>query len=166
MFTATNPEKLRGTLLCVPVLNAPAFETQTPYVCPLDGLNISGLFPGDMNGTASHRIAYTLFNDVALKANYIIDMHSGDLPEQLSPYSIFSRTGNVEADAKSEQMARLYGASVIDEVSPRNAGSRISAERNPGHCRGIGWTGKILRRRSRCSRQWSTEHHGVLRHAR
>jgi predicted deacylase len=117
MFTATNPEKLRGTLLCVPVLNAPAFETQTPYVCPLDGLNISGLFPGDMNGTASHRIAYTLFNDVALKANYIIDMHSGDLPEQLSPYSIFSRTGNVEADTKSEQMARLYGASVIDEVS-------------------------------------------------
>jgi predicted deacylase len=117
MFTGTDPAKLRGALVCVPVLNTPAFESQTPYVCPLDGLNISGLFPGDAHGTASHKIAYTLFNEVALKANYIIDMHSGDLPEQLSPYSIFSKTGSVDADAKSEQMARLYGVPVVDEVS-------------------------------------------------
>jgi len=117
MFTTTNPNNLHGALICVPVLNTAAFETQTPYVCPLDGLNISGLFPGDRDGTASHRIAHSLFNEVALKANYIIDMHSGDLPEDLSAYSIFSRSGNTEADAKSEQMARLYGVPVIDDVS-------------------------------------------------
>jgi predicted deacylase len=117
MFTTTNPNNLNGALICVPVLNTAAFETQTPYVCPLDGLNISGLFPGDESGTASHRIAHSLFNEVALKANYIIDMHSGDLPEDLSPYSIFSRSGNADADAKSEQMARLYEVTVVDDVS-------------------------------------------------
>jgi len=143
MFTITKPETLRGALICVPVLNTAALETQTPYVCPIDGVNIGGLFPGDANGTAAHRIAHRLFNEVALKANYIIDMHSGDLPEDLSPYTIFSRTGNAEADAKSEEMAQLYNVPVIDEVNRPGMLVHESARRGiPGI---VGESGKLGR---------------------
>jgi len=117
IYAGTDAAELHGAVFTVPVLNTAAFESQVPYVCPIDGLNISGLFPGDPNGTASHRIAFTLFNELAVKANYILDLHSGDLPEDLSSYSIFSRTGNKEVDSKSEELAHYYGAPIIDEVS-------------------------------------------------
>ena len=141
----TVPANLRGALICIPVVNTAAFEAQTPYVCPIDGLNISDLFPADMNGTASHKIAHFLFNEIALKANYILDLHGGDLPEDLSPYSIFSRSGNEEADVKSEQMARYYGAPIIDEVShPASLIHQSSLNGIPGIICESGGLGRLL----------------------
>ena len=144
-FRETHPKTLHGAVICVPVLNVAAFESRTPYICPIDGLNINRQFPGVETGTASQRIAYAYFGKVAVNADYIIDLHSGDLPEDLSPYTIFSRTGNKEVDQKSEHMARTYGVPIVDEVHRPGALTHESALRGiPGIVAESGGLGRLL----------------------
>jgi len=60
LFKQTDPKNLWGTLLTVPVVDITAFDTQTPYVCPIDNKEIAYLLPRKKDGTMSQRIAYTL----------------------------------------------------------------------------------------------------------
>lgn len=48
-----------GTLICVPVVNIPAFESQSRYVPDRRDLNRS--FPGSAGGSMASRIAHTVF---------------------------------------------------------------------------------------------------------
>lgn len=112
-FQTLDPRSLKGTVVVVPVLNMPAFMTGTPYVVPLDNQNLNRVFPGSPHGTASQRIAHTVLNEVVLKCNYVIDLHGGDLPEILFPFTIFYRTGSASVDAESERIARAFGTEYL-----------------------------------------------------
>jgi predicted deacylase len=112
-FHTLDPKALRGTVVVVPVLNMPAFMTGAPYVVPLDNQNLNRVFPGSPEGTASLRIAHTLLTQVATQCDYIIDLHGGDLPEILFPFTIFYRTGEVAVDAESERIARAFGTEYL-----------------------------------------------------
>lgn len=103
-----DPATLRGTLVMVPVVNVPSFETRTPFVNPLDGQNVNRVFPGKKNGTLSEQIAYTVFEHVIRPASAFIDLHSGDLYEIIPLHTCCQRVGNPELDAKSERLARLF----------------------------------------------------------
>jgi predicted deacylase len=105
-----NPENLNGAIITVPIANVPAFYARIPYVCPIDEVNINNAFPGNPEGSVSYRIAHTIFKEVILKCNYLLDLHGGDLFENLtsSGYVICSEGKNEEIDSVSQKLASLF----------------------------------------------------------
>lgn len=107
------PDELAGTVVAVPVVNPPMFQSRTGFVSPIDGLNLNRTFPGNPDGSISEVLANILMHEVVALADYHIDCHGGDLPEILWPYSGYSLTGNPELDERGEALARLYTPSII-----------------------------------------------------
>jgi predicted deacylase len=123
-----NPKELSGTLIILPIINVPAFNSRTPYVCPIDHVNINRIFPGKLNGSISHVIAHTIFHNVIMKADYLIDLHGGDMVESLFPFTIFYKSGNKEIDEVSQDLARMFNMKYMlearikcEEYSPKGA---------------------------------------------
>jgi predicted deacylase len=98
--------QLRGSLRVVPMANITAFWARSPFLVPVDGKNLNRFFPGDLNGTYTERLAYALFENLIRPADYHIDMHAGDMVEDLEPFSIYDG-GDVEE--KSHALGLAYG---------------------------------------------------------
>jgi uncharacterized protein len=111
----TAPESLSGTLVIVRALNILGFWERT-YLCPIDGANIQGTWPGKQDGSLSQMITYSVFNNLVSKANYFIDLHGGDSNESEIGYSLFYKSGKSEIDEKSEGMARALGFEYISLI--------------------------------------------------
>lgn len=120
-----DPRSLRGRVIVVPVVNLPGFLARSIYVCPLDGKNPNRVFPGDAVGTCSEQIADWVFRNIISQADYYVDLHGGDLIEALVPFTIFFRSGNEQVDARSLEMAKIFGIHYL--VSSVNPGSTIAA---------------------------------------
>lgn len=113
-----DPVKIRGSLFIVHVVNIPAFQSRTPYVCPLDGLNLNRIrdkIPqGKAEGSISHRILRILFNEVIYQSDACIDLHAGDLHEAMTePFIIYPITPDNKANEMTLAMAEAYGIKYI-----------------------------------------------------
>jgi predicted deacylase len=98
--------ELAGRVVAVPVVNVSAFRTRTPFVTPEDGKNLNRCFPGDPGGTYSEVLAHEIFERVIAGADYLIDLHGGDLVEALEPFVLFDESP-VEAAVRA--MAAVFG---------------------------------------------------------
>jgi predicted deacylase len=107
---AIDPAALRGTLLILPLLNRPGFYERSIYVNPEDNDNLNRLFPGDAGGTWGQRFAHRLLTEVITGFDHAIDLHAGDLIEDLVPFVIYRETGDAARDAKIKTMVDAYGA--------------------------------------------------------
>jgi predicted deacylase len=104
-----DPERLRGTLVAVILVNAPGFYERSIYVNPRDGHNLNRAFPGDPDGTASERVAAFLLAELIQGSDAYVDAHCGDLIEALSPFTLWLRAGDPGVASRSEAMAAAYG---------------------------------------------------------
>jgi predicted deacylase len=125
-----DPKDLRGRVIVVPVVNMPGYAARSIYVCPLDGKNPNRVFPGDPNGTGSEQIADWVFRNIISQADYYVDLHGGDMIEELLPFTIFFRTGNEKVDAVSLELAKVFGIHYL--VSSETPGSTFSAASRAG----------------------------------
>jgi hypothetical protein len=116
-YVNIHPEELSGSVIIAPIVNTEGFRQKTMYVNPIDGLDINELYPGKQEGSRSipisYRIARTVFENVALVADYLIDLHGGDYMEAIPSTCFFVKTGNKEVDSKVETLARVYGTEFI-----------------------------------------------------
>jgi predicted deacylase len=103
------PEHVHGTIVVIPLLNRPGFYERCIYVNPEDGDNLNRVFPGSPDGPWSERFAHHLLNDVVVRADYAMDLHAGDMIEDLEPFVILRETGQAEVDRVARQMADSYG---------------------------------------------------------
>ena len=126
----TDPAKLRGRAIVVPVMNMPAFSARSIYVFPPDGKNLNRVFPGDPKGTASQQLAAWVFDNVITQGDYYVDLHGGDLVEALVPFTIFFRAGDARVDDVSLEMAKVFGIRYL--VSSETPGSTFSAASRKG----------------------------------
>lgn len=109
-----DPREIRGSLVIVPIVNVPAFQTKTQYVCPLDGLNLARIRPGKADGSISHRMLHTLFGEIILKSDAYLELHGGDLHEVLTiPFIIYPRTPNEKTNQTVLEMAEAHGIEYI-----------------------------------------------------
>jgi predicted deacylase len=111
--TTLDPKILHGQILCLPLMNPAAFWERTAYVSPVDDLNLNRVFPGKPKGSFSERLAHLLVEKAMRHADAYLDMHGGDLPEALVPFTIYEETGEPILDARSRAMADAFGAPAL-----------------------------------------------------
>tara|TARA_B100000963_G_C22633267_1_gene676138 strand:+ start:3790 stop:4827 length:1038 start_codon:yes stop_codon:yes gene_type:complete len=78
--------RLSGTIIILPITNIGAFYSSTPYVNPIDNLNINRIFPGNKNGSVSEKIAHFISTKIIPLSDVFLDAHSGDANEDLLPF--------------------------------------------------------------------------------
>lgn len=113
-----SPDAVRGTILILPLLNRPGFYERSIYVNPEDGDNLNRLFPGKPDGTWGERFAHRLLTEIITKCDNAIDLHAGDLIEDLVPFVIYRETENGALNGRIEAMANAYGARWATKSAP------------------------------------------------
>lgn len=73
-----DPKKLKGTVVCVPAMNVPAFEA-SKRGNPLDmfSYDMNRVYPGSPNGRYTERVAWAHKEALAASADLEISIHSG-----------------------------------------------------------------------------------------
>ena len=110
---AIDPATLSGTVILVPVVNIASFERLTPHVNPVDTKSLNRFSPGSAGGTQTERASLAMTKEVVEKCDHLIDLHGGDLDENLRPYSYWTVTGNQKQDEMSKAMALAFGLDYI-----------------------------------------------------
>lgn len=107
-YNEIDSQKLSGTVITVPVIEVTGFQ-KCMDGSPIDGLNPNRVFPGDLEGTISQRIAYSVFNEVIKKSSYHLDLRGGSFWELLHTFSIYCEIGEKNFDEKTESIAKILG---------------------------------------------------------
>jgi predicted deacylase len=119
------PSEISGTVILVPLVNVASFQKKVPHLNPVDSKNMNRFYPGKADGTQTERALYAITREVVDKCDHLIDLHGGDIDENLRPYSYWAPMGNARQDAVSRQMALAFGLDYIivsrDRPADRNA---------------------------------------------
>lgn len=123
-----DPKTLAGTVIIAPLLNIASFEQMTVHTNPIDKKGMNGQYPGDANGTQTQRALGMVTEQLVKPASVIIDLHGGDLDEDLVPYSYWFRTGNEAQDNASRALAQAFGLDriIVNDIDVSNPASTRS----------------------------------------
>jgi predicted deacylase len=106
---AVDPAELSGTLIVLPLINLASFAQKVPHLNPVDGKNMNRMYPGKADGTQTERASWAIARQVIDKADYLIDLHGGDLDENLRRYAYWPQTGKDQLDSASRGMVMAFG---------------------------------------------------------
>ena len=101
------PEDLKGQLILVHITNVSAFEAKMQYIGPIDGKNLNRCFPGDKNGTYTEKLAHLISEEVYGQSDFFLDLHSGDIHEDLMPFTLYHREASEEVRLESRKIGEL-----------------------------------------------------------
>ena len=110
-----SPDRLLGTVVAVPVANPASFAAGT-RLHPQDGLNLARTFPGNASGGPTERLAAAIFEELAGRADYVIDLHSGGVEYTFLPVTGFY--GMPKNDNPSFEAARAFGLPALWQLPP------------------------------------------------
>lgn len=99
-------KKLQGTLITVPIVNVYGFNNKSRYLP--DRRDLNRCFPGSERGSLGSQLAKIFHDEVVLKSDYGIDLHTGAIHRtNLPQIRAFLGMKN------TEKLARSFGAPVI-----------------------------------------------------
>ncbi len=110
-------QEIIGRITVVPIVNILAFWARVPFVIPVDHENLNRAFPGNQYGSFTEIYAFHIFEKFIKGSDFLLDMHAGDIPESLEPFTLFEESA---VESKSLAMAKAYGIKHI--VRQRAAG--------------------------------------------
>lgn len=109
-----DPKKLSGNLIVIPVVNTKPFFKRVPFVNPIDQLNLNRIFPGNPNGSISEVIADFLTREVFSATDILLDLHGGDVGEDLIPFICYY--DNQTFTKQTKLVARLSEISGFETI--------------------------------------------------
>ena len=112
--------KLRGTLIAVPIVNVFGFLAHTRYLPDRRDLNRS--FPGNEKGSLTSQLAYLFMKEVVLRCTYGIDLHTGAIHRSNLPQIRADLT-----DPMMEQLAKHFSAPLVLHSDLRDGSLRRAA---------------------------------------
>ena len=128
-----DPSQLSGALILVPLVNPASYLQKVPHLNPIDSKNMNRFYPGKPDGTVTERASWAIGKQVVQKCDYLIDLHGGDLDENLNRYTYWANTGDPRLDAISKGMVLAFGFDHIviqrgrgNAQRPANATSALS----------------------------------------
>jgi predicted deacylase len=126
------PTKLAGTVIVAPLLNVYSFQMMTPHINPIDRKGMNASYPGDASGTQTQRALAAVTEQIVAPADVVVDLHGGDLDEDLRPYSYWFRGGRAAQDSAGLRLALAFGLDhiIVTDVDPSSptAGRSLSGQ--------------------------------------
>ncbi len=117
-------DALQGTLLAVPIVNAFGFMNHSRYLPDRRDLNRS--FPGSAQGSLAARLANIFLQEVVLRSNYGVDLHSAAIHRTNLPQVRISPD-----KPETMELAAAFGAPVILSSALREGSLRqVAAQSN------------------------------------
>jgi len=114
-------QRLRGTLIAVPVVNVYGLIHHTRYLP--DRRDLNRFFPGSQNGSLTSRLANIFMEEIVANCTVGIDLHAGSNHRINLPH-IRACLGNTE----TEKLAFAFGAPVILNADLRDGSLRQAVE--------------------------------------
>jgi len=117
-----DPSKVSGAVIGVPIVNVQGFRRGSRYLP--DRRDLNRYFPGNPNGSAAARIAYSFFNNVIAQCDALIDLHTGSFERANLP--------QIRADLRNPDVMTLtqgFGSMVILHSTPAVGTLRHAATR-------------------------------------
>jgi len=132
LVSRVNATKLSGTVIIVPLVNVASFRSMTPHINPVDRKGMNAGYPGDPNGSQTPRALALITKEVLDPSDVIVDLHGGDLDEDLRPYSYWFRSGRPAQDSVGLRLALAFGLDhiIVSDVDPSSptAGRSLSGQ--------------------------------------
>ena len=85
LIEAIDPTRLAGRVMICPVLDPLSFEALHSQN-PLDGLFLRHVFPGDLDGKPTQRLAYFIYHNFIQHADAWLDLHAVEAGEEATPF--------------------------------------------------------------------------------
>lgn len=114
--------KLRGTLVCVPIVNVYGF-LQHSRELP-DGRDLNRSFPGSRRGSLAGRLAHLVMTEIVGKCTHGIDLHTGSNDRTNHPQV----RGNL-ADPETLRIAKAFGAPILMNSETRGGSLRATSSK-------------------------------------
>lgn len=83
VFNASNPDRLSGSLIAVPIVNLFGFARGSRYLP--DRRDLNRHFPGSPRGSIAARVAHSFFDQVVRRCHGIVDFHTGSFDRSNLP---------------------------------------------------------------------------------
>ena len=123
LLRAPQLKSLRGTLLVVPVVNSFGFLNRSRYLP--DRRDLNRCFPGHPSGSLGARLAHIFLNEVVLRCDFGIDLHSAAIHRSNLPQVRVS-----PSDSFTHKLALAFGAPVVLTSALRDGSLRaVAAEK-------------------------------------
>ncbi len=100
------PDDLGGTIVAVPLVNLSGYLRNSRYLP--DRRDLNRFFPGSRHGSIASRMAYSLFSEVIVHCDALVDLHTGSFDRRNLP--------QVRADLSRPdvgELARGFGATAV-----------------------------------------------------
>lgn len=99
------PDNINGILIILHTVNYSGFFKRVPRIVPEDNKNLNRVFPGEENGTISEKIAFAFSKYLYPQLDFFIDLHGGDLFEEVMPFIYAPGIGEKEVIEISHKVA-------------------------------------------------------------
>ena len=106
LFAQLAPAQIRGRGILLPLVNSEGFYAGSKQVVPSDGKNINRVFPPPEKGTMAQEIARTVVEQIYQEADFLLDLHGGDVNEAMTPLVFYPATAAPEVTAQAREAAQ------------------------------------------------------------
>ena len=120
LFSSKKINKIKGTIIAIPVVNIYGLFTLSRYLPDRRDLNRS--FPGSSKGSLAARIANLIATEFIPKANCILDLHTASIHKENLPQI---RTNL--SSRKSKELSMAFGTPIIIDANIRDGSLRQAA---------------------------------------
>ncbi|MEH6471194.1 MAG: succinylglutamate desuccinylase/aspartoacylase family protein [Halopseudomonas sp.] len=107
-----SPDKVRGTVISVPVVNLSGLWRGDRYLS--DRRDLNRFFPGQEDGSATAQVAYQLFHNIISHCDTLVDLHTGSLARENWP----QLRADLTQDAIAEMVTGFGPISVLQSLAP------------------------------------------------
>lgn len=126
LFHDLKPEDIKGRLILLPALNAPAVRASA-RVSPLDGGNLNRAFPGARDGGPTAMLAHMVESVLMPHCDAAIDLHAGGQASVFAPCALAARTAEGELSPENMALAEAFAAPVIWVLGRHNDNRSVNA---------------------------------------
>jgi predicted deacylase len=123
LLTQRRFERLKGCLICVPVINSFGMLQHSRY--SPDGRDLNRSFPGSEQGSLTARLCHIFLQQVVKQCDYGIDLHTGAMHRSNLPQI----RGNLDDD-EIARLASVFGVPVLLNANERDGSLRQVATEN------------------------------------
>lgn len=114
-------EKLRGTLIVIPIVNTYGFLNHSRYLP--DRRDLNRTFPGSESGSLASRLAHIFMTEIVARSDLGIDLHSAAVHRTNYPQIRISPDNPITLD-----LANVFGAPIIMQSQLRDGSLRGAAK--------------------------------------